>query len=339
MFSSARLKQEIINRFWYGKNRMSWLLSPFSMVFKLFAGFRRWYLTTYRQRHFKVPIIVVGNITVGGVGKTPLVIALAKVLLSRGLRVGIVSRGYGSRVSSFPHEVSPQEDANLVGDEPLLIAKNTTCPVVIDPCRPDAVSYLLDHYNSDVIISDDGLQHYALGRTMEIVVVDSVRKFGNGFCLPAGPLREPISRLDEADIVVVNQALKTTEEPIVHGRKVFGMAFCPQDLIHLKTGKKVNLNTLVGPVAAIAGIGHPQRFFSMLEGLGLQFNAYSFDDHHHYLPGDFSQIEKCIVMTEKDAVKCQLWATDSMYFLPIDVSLDDEFWGVFWSHKQLQGFI
>lgn len=185
-----------IDTLWYGKNPVRYLLWPASLVFQAAAWLRRAWLKG-RQQPLSVPVIVVGNLTVGGVGKTPLVIALAHYLTQKGLRVGIVSRGYGAKIRTFPHCVQQGDTATLVGDEPKLLALKTGCPVVIAPKRLQAVQYLLEHYHSQVIISDDGLQHYAMPRTVEIVVVDGMRGMGSGLCLPAGPLRESERRLQQ----------------------------------------------------------------------------------------------------------------------------------------------
>jgi tetraacyldisaccharide 4'-kinase len=317
-----------INKLWYGKHPLRWVLWPFALFYRLVTRLRRAYFTSFRQHKFPVPVIVVGNLTVGGVGKTPLVIALAKQLQEKGLRVGIVSRGYGASLKQFPHEVSQDDAANLVGDEPLLIAQKTACPVVIAPKRVQAVQYLLDNYQSQIIISDDGLQHYAMGRAIEIVVIDGMRKLGNGLCLPAGPLRESASRLQNTDLIVVNSG----EWP-----EAYSMNLQPGKLIHLATGKEIEINQLSMPVAAVAAIGHPQRFFTTLQNLGIAIIKYPFPDHHRFSINDMQFAEKEVIMTEKDAVKCRSFAADSWYFLPVEAKLSDSFWQALWAHKQLQG--
>ncbi len=309
---------------------MRWLLYPLTLIFQGVSALRRFYLQTFRQKQFSVPIIVVGNLTVGGVGKTPLVIALAQQLRSRGLKVGIVSRGYGAGVRHFPYEVGTNADVALVGDEPLLLAKKSGCPVVIAPKRVQAVHYLLDKYKSQIILSDDGLQHYEMGRAIEIVVIDGSRGLGNGLCLPAGPLREGVKRLQQADFIVVNGK----EWP-----GAYRMDLVPGLPRNLASGQPVELTELGESVAAVAAIGNPERFFATLHQLGMSFRAYPFADHHQFQPEELFLAEKIIVMTEKDAVKCAPFATDNMYFLPVDAKLNAEFWTLLWSHEQLKGCI
>lgn len=319
----------LIDKLWYSKHSLGWVLWPFAEIYSLVTRLRRNYLLRFRQQLFQVPIIVVGNLTLGGVGKTPLVMALAKQIQAKGLRVGIVSRGYGAKIGQFPYEISPDDSASLVGDEPLLLARKTGCPVVIAPKRVQAVQYLLKKHQSQIILSDDGLQHYAMGRAIEIVVIDGLRQLGNGLCLPAGPLREKGSRLQESDFIVVNEG----EWP-----GAFGMHLQPGQLTNLATGTLVEPGSLSTPVAAVAAIGHPQRFFATLAKMGLVFKKYPFPDHHHFQRNELQFGEKTVVMTEKDAVKCQAFAKDSWYFLPVEAKLSDSFWQALWSHEQLQGY-
>lgn len=325
--------------FWYKRHYFRWLLSPAAFVYRAVVRIRRQLLQRFCQHVFPVPVIVVGNLTVGGVGKTPLVIELAHQFKSRGLRVGIVSRGYGALVKQFPHEVHVDELAKLVGDEPLLLARKTGCPVVIAPKRVQAVQYLLDKHQSQVVISDDGLQHYAMGRSIEIVVIDGSRGFGNGFCLPAGPLREPVKRLKQVDFVVVNGGVLsdvsyTDRLTLLTNKITHRMDLLPGKPIQLTTGQPVQWDQLSYPIAAVAAIGNPQRFFETLRALGLYFNAYSFADHHQFQPAELCVEESVVVMTEKDAVKCYPFATDKMYFLPVTAHVCDHFWTALWSHKQ-----
>lgn len=321
---------DIINKFWYNYHPLRWLLVPFSCIYQLVVAIRRFFLQQFCQQLFAVPIIVVGNLSVGGVGKTPLVIALAHKLSRAGIRVGIVSRGYGASIGHFPYEVSPDDEAAVVGDEPLLLARRTGCPVVIAPKRTQAVQYLLDKYQCHLIISDDGLQHYKMGRALEIVVIDGKRGLGNGLCLPAGPLREGVKRLRQADFVVVNSG---------KWPNAYQMNIIPEELTQLTTRRKTASEQLKGSIAAVAAIGNPQRFFDTLDAMGLSYTPYSFADHHCFQPEEFCFTEDLIIMTEKDAVKCTAFATDKMYFLPVHASVDDKFWQKIWSHKQLQGCI
>lgn len=315
---------------WYGPHRYGWWLWPFSLIVQVIHGFRRIVLETFRKP-LDIPVIVVGNLTVGGVGKTPLVIALAERLSARGLRVGIVTRGYGATIRQFPHEVLSSDDAEAVGDEPKLLSLKTNCPVVLAPKRLQAVHYLLKKYHSQVIISDDGLQHYAMPRKVEIVVVDGVRKFGNGLCLPAGPLRESIKRLEEVDFIVVNgEVAAHNKYPDQVG--VYAMDMVPSLPRSLYTGESVLWETVGTPFSALAAIGHPERFFALLRQLGLVFDSHVFPDHHVFVRQELERLDKPLVMTEKDAVKCHAFATESMYCLPVEARLSESFWTTLWSH-------
>ncbi|MCX7117475.1 MAG: tetraacyldisaccharide 4'-kinase [Legionellales bacterium] len=319
-----QIKTWIVDKVWYGHHPVRWLLWPFANIYRVLIYVRRHYLQ-YRQRPSAVPIIVVGNLTVGGAGKTPLVIALVKYLQAEGHRVGVVSRGYGSSADAFPLEVSAHTLVALAGDEPLLIARKTGSPVVIAPHRVDAVAYLLKQHAIDVVISDDGLQHYAMGRSIEIAVIDGLRGLGNGLCLPAGPLRESSKRLHEVDLLVVNGP----GEPLGQDVQVYRMDMVPGDIKSLLSDTISPSSALIQPVAAVAGIGHPGRFFTTLKALGLSFRAYVFPDHHPFQIKDFAVSEKTVVMTEKDAVKCESFATDAMYYLPVEATIEDSFWEVF----------
>ena len=307
------MKQHLVNQLnqlWYGKHVLAWLLYPVALIYRLVVWIRRWFLQTFCQTVFDVPVIVVGNLTVGGVGKTPLVIALAKHLKARGFRVGIVSRGYGARIQQFPYHIQLDDNANAVGDEPLLLAQKTQVPVVIAPKRVEAVSYLLKHHAIDVVISDDGLQHYAMGRAIEIVVIDGKRGLGNTLCLPAGPLREPKHRMKKADFIVVNGG----DWP-----NTYRMDFIPGPIYPNALPKGVS-------VAAIAGIGHPERFFDTLTNLGITYTPYRFSDHHQFVPSDLDVQEKVVLMTEKDAIKCHLFSNKPIYVLPVLADITDDFW-------------
>lgn len=315
-----------VNKIWYQDHPLRWILAPFSMVFAGVVSVRRFILQRFMQRRFPIPIIVVGNLTVGGVGKTPLVITLANTLRAKGLRVGIVSRGYGAR-GPFPRAVQANDDAHRVGDEPLLMAKKTTCPVVIAPKRPSAVQYLLKNYPLDVIISDDGLQHYAMGRAIEIVVIDGIRGLGNGLMLPAGPLRESKKRLQRVDFVIVNGG----EWP-----DAYRMDLVAGELTQLISGKVLKPTAFHSPVAAVAGIGNPKRFYQTLTSLKLDYTPYPFADHHQFTSKELAFNEKTVVMTEKDAVKCVSFATEQMYFLPVEAHLCNQFWNKLWAHKTLK---
>ena len=286
-----------LDHYWYSQNPVAWLLLPLSWLFCVVAILRRqlYRIGILRQHSLPVPVIVIGNISVGGTGKTPLIIALSQLLARQGFKAGVISRGYGSNISGV-HKVSANDDAAVCGDEPLLIKIRTGLPVVIGSDRVAAAEYLLDHYDCDVLLSDDGMQHYRMQRDVEIAVVDSTRMHGNGFCIPAGPLREPVSRLQQVDMVVF------------HGDDTEAYHFILKidQCKDLVSGIEKPLTAFEGiKVHAVAGIGHPQRFFSQLKARGIEIIEHPFPDHHIYSATDFEFDDGlAVLMTEKDAVKC-----------------------------------
>jgi tetraacyldisaccharide 4'-kinase len=306
---------------WRGWSALTLLLLPLSGLFCLLSAIRRqlYRFGLLRIVSLDVPVIVVGNITVGGTGKTPLVIWLAEQLQHWGFKPGIVTRGYGGSSEQWPIEVKQETPATLVGDEAVLLQRRTGCPVYAGADRPAVARQLLIDHQCDLIIADDGLQHYALARDLEIAVIDAERRFGNGLCLPAGPLRERQSRLSETDLVIVNGAAKTGE---------YGMRLKASDAIALdRRGKSKALSEFAADrLHAIAGIGHPDRFFNMLEGLGLQFERHPFPDHHAFSSDDLQPFSnQTVLMTEKDAVKCELFAQPSHWYVPATAEVDDGF--------------
>lgn len=321
---------DVIDKLWYQSHPLRWLLYPLSLVFSVISRFRRYIFINFFQQSYDVPIIVVGNLTVGGVGKTPLVITLANAMTQKGIRVGIVSRGYGSSAPYYPYLIDSNDTASVVGDEPLLIAEKTNCPVVISANRNQSVKRLIAEKRCQVIISDDGLQHYKMGRQIEMVVIDGFRGLGNGLQLPAGPLREPASRLEQVDFILVNSG----EWP-----GAYSMQLLTGALTTIKTSKKVAIEDLSLPVAAVAGIGNPARFFDTLNQLGLSYNPYPFPDHYEYKKEDFRFSESFVLMTEKDAVKCRSFAENNMMYLPVDVKIDGQFWNDLWKHTALKDLV
>ena len=305
---------------WYSPRVSLWLL-PISWLFSLLVMVRRsayktGVLGSYR---LPVPVIVVGNISVGGTGKTPLVAWLVKVLQQWGYRPGVITRGYGGQAQQWPQQVTPASDPVTVGDEPVLLAQRCGCPVVAAPDRVLAARELLGHFSCDILISDDGLQHYRLQRDIEIVVVDGARRFGNGHCLPAGPLREPISRLRQVDYVVANGAAASGE---------FAMQLLPGMARSLGDHNKVvSITDFQGQqVHAVAGIGNPARFFELLKKSGLSVIEHPFPDHHAFTMTDLAFADGLpVLMTEKDAVKCRRYADARMWYLPVEAQLDQEF--------------
>lgn len=303
------------------RGALSVALLPLSWLFRALAALRRllYRRGVWRPVRVGVPVVVVGNITVGGSGKTPLVLWLAQALAARGHAPGIVSRGYGGS-AVVPRAVQPGDDAALVGDEPLLLARRAGCPVWIGRERVAAARALLAaHPDRDVLICDDGLQHYALARDVEIVVMDE-RGLGNGWFLPAGPLREAPSRLRTVDALVIN-GVRPPAGLGVQAAPVFFMRLAGERFAALRRPEvHCSAGDLQGRrLHAVAGIGHPQRFFDHLAGLGLRFAAHPFADHHRYTAEDLAFPDAdALLMTEKDAVKCAGLALPETWVLPID---------------------
>ncbi len=311
-----------IERAWYRRRvRFLWLLWPLEVFYRAVVLLWRKRL----QRHAvpqQTTVIVVGNITVGGTGKTPLVIALVRWLQAEGYKPGVISRGYGGQAPYYPFVVTATGRPEQTGDEPLLIASATDCPVVVGPDRVAALAEIERRFGCDIVISDDGLQHYALQRHIEIAVVDGVRGFGNGHCLPVGPLREPARRVEEVDLLVING-----ESTRTWGRSYSEMRLEPAKPVNLVTGKSRDIAEFEGRVHAVAGIGNPQRFFTTLLELGLTPIAHPFPDHHHFTQDDFQfEGELPLVMTEKDAVKCRAFVTENMWYLPVQAALPASFY-------------
>ncbi|MBI4937753.1 MAG: tetraacyldisaccharide 4'-kinase [Nitrosomonadales bacterium] len=308
-----------LERHWYRITPLHLILLPASLMFHLLAGLRR---TMYRygilaSEKLPVPVVVVGNINVGGSGKTPLALWLAQQLLDNGWHPGIISRGYGGTASSVQAAYAAS-DPEAVGDEAVLMAQRKLCPVWVGRERPAAARALLRaHPECDVILSDDGLQHYRLQRDVEIAVVDGVRRFGNGWLLPAGPLREPVSRLAEVNAVVVNGGAAVAGE--------FGMRLHGDSFYNLLNPEiSVQAADFAGQrLHAIAGIGHPERFFAHLKNLGLNPQTHPFPDHHRYTANDLSYADAdAVLMTEKDAVKCSAFANEKCWVLRVDARPD-----------------
>ena len=305
-----------LEKTWYSNSILSFLLLPLSWLFRTMVICRRAY---YRLRNSartaaEVFVVVVGNITVGGTGKTPFVIWLAQQCKDRGLRVGIVTRGYKRENEQQLVEVQPHSLPSEVGDEALLLALKTTCPVIAAADRKLAVEMLIEKYKIDLVLCDDGLQHYNLARDIEIAVVDGERKFGNGRCLPAGPLREPITRLSACDLVVSNGRNDAA-------KYYFEIEYNDVVSLTLDTVRKPLADFKDFTVHAVAGIGNPQRFFNLLKHVGVHIIEHSFPDHHAYQQADleFSSNDP-IIMTEKDAVKCKNIINKNIWYLPIVLS-------------------
>jgi tetraacyldisaccharide 4'-kinase len=311
---------------WYKNRYLGYLFFPLAGFFYGLALLRKKYLQSrIIPGCIAKPVIVVGNITVGGTGKTPLVIALVKYLQSKGFKPGVISRGYGG-VAEYPCQLTAKTQAGECGDEPLLIYKRCACPVVVSPLRLQAAEYLLQHNDVDIIISDDGLQHYALPRDLEIVVIDGQRGLGNGLCLPVGPLREPAGRLKSVDFVLVNGEAGKIFDP-----RQLSMQLKVENMVPLEPTKNHRGLPSHSKVNAVAAIGNPQRFYSTLEQQGYHLVPQPFPDHYLYQEGDLVFANGLpVVMTEKDAIKCDSFLSlDQHWYLPVNAILPDEFWRSF----------
>ncbi|TDN68632.1 tetraacyldisaccharide 4'-kinase [Paraburkholderia sp. BL10I2N1] len=312
----ARLAQE-----WQQRGPLAWALTPFACLFGAIAAARRaaFALGWLKTVQVHVPVVVVGNVTVGGTGKTPTVIALVDALRSAGFTPGVVSRGYGAKIVQ-PTAVTPASPATAAGDEPLLISRRTGAPVWVSPDRVAAARALRDaHPDVDVIVSDDGLQHYRLARDFELVVFDH-RLGGNGFLLPAGPLREPLSR--HRDATLVNNPYDRALPP---WPDTFALTLAPGDAWHLDNPKlRRPLAQFSGErVLAAAGIGAPERFFATLRAAGLSPATRALPDHYAFATNPFVDVDAdTILITEKDAVKLGSWHDARIWVVPVEAALD-----------------
>jgi len=290
---------------------LGWLVCALAWLRRL--AYRRGWRRTGR---LAVPVVVVGNLTVGGTGKTPLVIWLAGVLRAQGYRPGIIARGYRGRARTWPQPVTAQSDPDEVGDEAVLLAASSGCPVAVGPDRVAAGRRLLQDSDCDVVLSDDGLQHYRLHRDFEIAVVDGVRRFGNGLCLPAGPLREPVSRLASVDLVVTNGPARAGELAMGQQLTAIRSLADRQQLAEVRTFTG-------GPIHAVAGIGNPERFFDQLRALGMKVMPHPFPDHHRFRADDLAFADAApILLTAKDAVKCRTFARPGMWVVEVEARPD-----------------
>jgi tetraacyldisaccharide 4'-kinase len=336
-----------LEKAWYRKISWALLLLPLSWVFRCIVFLRKVYIQRCTANpKLNVPVIVVGNISVGGTGKTPLLITLVQWLQQQGYRPGVISRGYGGhghghghgkKPHQYPYFVSTESSTVEAGDEPLLLAKY--CPVMVDPDRYRAAKTLLEQTDCDLILSDDGLQHYRLPRDIEIVLVDAQRVFGNGQCLPAGPLREPASRLVDVDFVIANGT--STDNSL---KASYKLSIVPIQLRHLFSNEAIDLkkdlnleqglNKLTEQeqwgggykVHAVAGIGNPQRFVQSLEQLGFEVQLHAWPDHHVFNGEEFIfDDDLSVIITAKDAVKCSELKNDKVWVLDVSAQPDEAF--------------
>jgi len=308
-----------LDAYWYSQNPLAWMLLPVSWFYCSLSLLRRFLYRTGILKSYKIPVplVIIGNISVGGTGKTPLLIALCELLKKQGIRPGIVSRGYGGNFTG-ERLVDDSDTPFSIGDEPFLIAQRTQCPVSVGKNRVAAAELLLKHHSCDVLLSDDGLQHYRMRRDIEIAVIDVDRHFGNGYCLPSGPLREPVGRLKQVDLIVH------------HGLTTHNNSFVLEfsDAVNLVTGETRSVASFSNAaVHAVAGIGHPERFFEQLTKTGLNLIKHAFPDHHVYTKNDLnydrSGEKKSLLMTEKDAVKCRVFSTEDCWAVPVTAELSD----------------
>ncbi len=322
---------------WYNPSG-GWTLSlkPLSSLFTFFAERRKQrYLCSSRWSP-PVPVIVVGNISVGGTGKTPLVAALVKALQEKGYRPGIISRGFGAVSGDYPMLVTSASDPSEVGDEPVMLARQLDVPLVVDVDRVKAAQYLCSQTDCNLIIADDGLQHYNLQRHIELLVLDGERLLGNRLCLPAGPLREPQERMNSVDMILVNTnsmpvSMKVAEVESSLGRNLLGRKeqkelyyFSLEPSMPVRVTGSSQQAPEPGRVHGVAGIGNPERFFNTLRSLGFDVIAHPFPDHHAFISEDISFNDDLpVIMTAKDAVKCSGFADERHWYLPVTTHLPD----------------
>lgn len=311
----------MLSKLWYSKNPIALLLLPFSYLYQFCYKVHKLIYALGIKKIYRspVPVIVVGNLTVGGTGKTPFVIALANLLSRQGYKPGIISRGYKGKLKTYPKLITEADDPTQTGDEPAFIVKKTSLPLAISPNRAESIDLLTKSNLCDVIISDDGLQHHAIKKDIEIVLVDGERHFGNRFCLPAGPLRESVKRLNDVDFMVLHQSSLLAD---------YSMTLKTQSIYNLcEPGKKFDYQKYSSvSVHAVAAIGSPNRFFSTLTKLGINFIPHTFKDHHPFRKEDFNfcNDDDLIIMTEKDAIKCKKFARPNFWILPVEACLSDK---------------
>ena len=319
-FTEEPTQQGYLIDAWYNKSFWLYILAPLTFLFSSLVKARRnSYINNPKKVwHSPKPIIVVGNISMGGTGKTPLVKFIASELAKRGFKPGLVSRGYGGKYSGTL-EVTSETTYKQTGDEAQILAK-LNIPFFIDKNRSRAARKLQEKHDVDVVISDDGLQHYAMGRDIEIAVIDGARRLGNGLAFPAGPLREPKSRLSEVDFIVNNGGPTEGDEIL--------MTLSPAKFIHLNSGKEYSVDKwpMHNQVHAIAGVGNPNRFFDLLLRLGFEFDKNPFPDHHKYNKRDLYYLDHLpILMTEKDAAKCKHFKNSKIWYLSIESKIESQF--------------
>ncbi len=334
--------QQRIEQAWYKPkgSAISLVLKPLSALFSVLSTQQK-HSKSKQAQAFKVPVWVIGNISIGGTGKSPVIMSLAALLKEQGVQVGVVSRGYGGQ-ADYPYHVTERSLASEAGDEPLMIQRRLKCPVVVSPNRSEAVEALIQkHPYIELILSDDGMQHYAMHRDCEVAVIDAERLVGNGQLLPAGPLREKPERLNQVQAIFLNCGLQDSQNPLQQFEQakqqlvdrlfdlgvrlrtpIYAFSLLPDDLLPVHDEPSIDHER--NKLAAIAAIGNPQRFFNTLTTQGFTFEPHAFADHHAFTEQDLLSIKAdAIVMTEKDAVKCtSLQVTTPLYYLPVNAKFE-----------------
>ena len=317
MSTTQGAQERLLNHIWYGNSLLSWCLIPLTWPVRWAIHRRRQQASPKGSTPEGITVIVVGGLTAGGTGKTPVLIGLGKWLAEQGYRVGVVSRGYGGTRGPEPHSVTELDAAAVVGDEPILIQRELDVPVVVCADRKRALDVLVDQGAVDVVLSDDGLQHYPMPRDIELIVLDAERGLGNGRLLPAGPLREPASRLASVDVVLERNSSDPDR----------GFSYQPSGALHLASGRQTTWSECVTEwrgqsIVAMTGLGQPGQFFEMLRGQGLAIEAEPLGDHEGITPAHLDRRdEKVVLMTAKDAVKLATCTDPRVWVVAIEVAL------------------
>ena len=312
---------KLFNRIWYENHPASYFLLPASWLYSLVVKLRNiLYASGFFETHYvSVPVIIVGNITAGGSGKTPFVIWLSKYLSENGYTPGVISRGYGRKSNLKVQQIRHDSDPEFVGDEPILIARRTGMPVAVASDKYEAANQLVNIANCDVLICDDGLQHLAIGRNLEIAIIDGDREFGNNHLLPAGPLREPVSRLTTVDMLISKSKKYQNSHLMNYEYGGLVQLTNPGNNISIEKFKNQEIHL-------VSGIANPDRFHAFFKDHHINVTKHIFPDHYNYRVEDINfDDDKPIVMTEKDAIKCAKFARDNMWYLPVKVRFDDVF--------------
>ncbi len=311
----------LLDRIWYKNHPAYILLLPLSLIFGVVLSIRKLLYSSgiFKTKVASVPVIVVGNFTTGGTGKTPFVIWLVEFLKTKGLNPGVISRGYGVNSRSKVQQVCADSEPGSVGDEPVLIARRTGVPVAVSADKYQGAMLLIENEQCDVLICDDGLQHLSLGRDLEIAIIDGDRKFGNKYLLPAGPLREPLSRMSSVDIIISKGTALDN---------AWQMNYEYGDPVSLLDDKNtMQIESLKDrQIHVVSGIANPGRLHEYLKNMGIRFECHIFPDHFDFSSHDLNFADNLpIVMTEKDAVKCIKFANPNMWYLPIQAVFNDVF--------------